>query len=522
MKNLRDQIQSAVDIFKSGDYSKAEKVSKKLVNENPKVAFLYNLLGLIFSAQRKREEAIEFYEKGLKIDPKFALIYNNLGLVYFGQKTTSSIKKAENSYKKSIALNDKIAEPCNNLGNLYKSLNKYNEAEDFYKKAISIDGKLPQSHYNLGTLLVTLGKITEAKKCYKEAIKLNPNMGVAHRSLSRITKYTNDEDHLIELKNLYKKININNIQNRIEIGFALGKACEDTKQYDESFSFYEKANYLCKKKVNFRLENEKKKFNNTKEIFNKELFNKFSGSGSMNSSPIFIVGMPRSGTTLTEQILASHPEVFGADEIEFIPTLIKKYFGDHDLRLFFENVMDFDKNNLKIIGDEYISKIKNFSNNSVRTTDKLTINFMSIGIIKIILPNAKIIHCYRNPKDNLFSIFKNYFPGDHVTYSYDLNDMVEYYFLYDDLMKYWNTILNDFIFNLKYENLIANTEGEIKNLLKFCNLEWSKECLNFYKNKRPIKTASDTQARNKIYSTSVNSWENYKKHLKEFFYKLDN
>ena len=161
--------------------------------------------------------------------------------------------------------------------------------------------------------------------------------------------------------------------------------------------------------------------------------------------------------------------------------------------------------------------MKNFSKKSEKITDKLPINFMYIGLIKLILPSSRIFHCYRNSKDNIFSIFKNYFPDERVAYSHDLKDMIEYYNLYYDLMNYWNNLLPNSIFNIKYENLVTNTELEIKNLLNFCDLEWQNDCLKFYNNVRPVKTASDIQVRNKIYNTSIDSWKNYRKFLDEDF-----
>ena len=147
-------------------------------------------------------------------------------------------------------------------------------------------------------------------------------------------------------------------------------------------------------------------------------------------------------------------------------------------------------------------------------------NFINIGLIKLILPNSKIIHCYRNPKDNIFSIFKNYFPGNKITFASDLNETVEYYNLYLDLMNFWKNLLPDFIFDLKYDNLIINTDHEIKNLLEFCNLRWEDNCLKFYDTKRAIKTASDTQVRNKIYNSSINLWKKYEKLLNKYYEKL--
>ena len=177
---------------------------------------------------------------------------------------------------------------------------------------------------------------------------------------------------------------------------------------------------------------------------------------------------------------------------------------------------------MKEIGKDYVQKIKSISNNSERSTDKLPINFFSVGFIKIILPNSRIIHCYRDSKDNCSSIFKTHFASGRVNFAYDLNEIVQYYNLYNDLMIYWNKVLPNFIYNIKYENLIFHTEPTIKNLVKFCNLKWDNACLNFHNNNRPIQTASDTQARNKIYKDSINSWKNYEKYLRKYLVKIKN
>ena len=507
MEKLKEHIQYVVDIFNSGNLSKAELLTKKLINNNPKVVFLYNLLGLILVEQKKNDQAMKCYEKGIKIDPSFGIIYNNIGLLFYKQKTADNIKKAENFYKKAISLDKKIPEPHNNLGNLYDYLNKVKDAIDCYKRAIDINARFSYAHHNLGTAYVTIGKFNEAKKHFKESLKLNPNFSVTHRSLSRITKYTDNNAHFNELKKIYKNININDSEKRIELGFSLGKAYEDTKNFDKSFAHYKEANFLQRKKIDFSLKLAKEKFEEIKSIYNKKLFDKYKNSGCSDRSPIFIIGMPRSCTTLVEQILSSHSKVYGAEEVEFIPHLIKK---------------NFDKNNLKKIGEEYIVKIKAIANNSDRVTDKLPINFLYLGFIKLILPNAKIVHCYRNPRDNCLSIFKNYFRSQKLTFAYDMNEIVEYYNFYDDLMKHWINLFPNFIFQIKYENLISNTETEIQNLLTNCDLDWSNDCLNFYNNKKPIKTASDFQARSKIYNSSIDSWKNYEKYLNEYFTKLKN
>ena len=174
------------------------------------------------------------------------------------------------------------------------------------------------------------------------------------------------------------------------------------------------------------------------------------------------------------------------------------------------------------MGKSYINDLKKISNNSRKITDKLPINFKWIGLIKLILPNSKIIHCFRNPRDNCFSIYKNYFTGKKLNFAYDLNNIVQFYLLYNDLMKYWHKNLTNFIYDIKYEDLIESPDKEIKKLLKFCKLPWNDSCLKFYNNMRPIKTASDIQVRSKIYKSSINSWKNHEKDLVKYFKKLPN
>ena len=520
MENIKKQIQSILEKFQSGNLAQAEALSKKVISENPNVVYLYNLLGLIYVGQKKIDLAQEYYEKGIEVDPNFAEIYNNLGLLFTHDKPDKI--KAENFFKKSISINKNIPEPHNNLGFLYKSLDKNDEALTCFKKAIEINPNFFHAYHNIGTVEIQAGNFEEAKKNFFKAIEINPHDTRSHREISRLTKYTIKEKHLSELNNIYPKIDNENLEKKTDIAFALGKAYEDIQDFDKSFDFYNQGNNLFQKKIEISMKFEKDNFINTKNTFHSRLYEKYSKLGNFDKSPIFILGMPRSGTTLVEQILSNHPKVFGGGEQDIINLILKRKFKNKKLSLFFENVVDFDKNIFKEIGQEYVDEMKKISDNSDRFTDKLPINFFWIGLIKIILPNSKIIHCFRDPKDNCFSIFKNHFPGGKINYAYDLNNIVEYYLLYQDLMNYWNKLFPNFIFNVKYENLVTNTKNEIVDMLKFCDLDWNDNCLNFYDNKRSIKTASNVQVRNKIYSSSIGFWKNYEKYLKLYFNKLNN
>ena len=516
MEILKKKIQTILNLYNSGKFSKAELLCKDLIKSNPKVVYLYNNLGLILTARKKIDQAIFWYEKGLKIQPRYAMIYNNLGAIY---KLKKDIKKAEYYYKKSIELDDKIPDAENNLANLYISINRFTEAIKCYKNAIKKNKNFVVAHHNLALAYKTLGEFKNAEKHLKEAVNLNPNFYHAHKALSQVIKYTKKTEHLLTLKKLYKNSKANEF-GRMELSFALGKAFEDIKNYKEAFKFYSEANSIKKKYINFSLDDEKREFDDIKKIFKKEFFNKFEKPGNTSDKIIFILGMPRSGTSLVEQIISSHSKVYGGGELNFLVDLVTNHFKNKINNTSLDDFNNINELNLTYLGQEYLDNLKFVSEKKDKITDKLPINFKWIGIIKLILPNSKIIHCVRNPKDTCLSIFKINFPNPELKYAYDLNDLVEFYNLYYDLMKHWKKTLPDFIYNIEYEKIVKNPEYEIKNLINACSLDWDVNCLKFYNNKRAIKTASSTQARKKIYKSSINSWKNYQNILNKFFAKL--
>ena len=515
MENLKKEIQQVINLYKSQKFLEAELATKKLVELNPKISFLYNLLGLILVGQGKNGEAIEYYEKSIRIKPDYAMVYNNLGAVY---KSKKNYLKAETYFKKSIKLDNKIPEAQNNLGNLYVDLNKHKKAIISFKKSININSNFYIAHYNLGILYKSIGKFEECKKCLKEAIRLHPQFYEAHRAFSQIHKYKVNDNHIDIMQELYDKSNID-ISGKIALTFALGKAFDDTKNFENAFKYYYKGNKLRRNDIEFSLKRENEEFLNIKRTFNKNFFNKYQNIGNDDPTPIFILGMPRSGTTLVEQIISSHPKVYGGDELNFFNDSIKNSFykkGNFSI----ECINQKNDEKFKKIGQEYVNKIKEISGKNEKVTDKLPINFKWIGFIKLVLPNSKIIHCTRNPKDICISIYKNYFTNAELNYAYDFEELVNFYNLYEDLMQFWKNNLPGFITEIKYEDLIKNPKKEIPKLIKNCNLAWNKSCIKFYNNKRAIKTASDTQVRKKIYRNSMDSWKNYEKYLKENFAKL--
>jgi hypothetical protein len=309
----------------------------------------------------------------------------------------------------------------------------------------------------------------------------------------------------------------------IDLSFALGKAYEDIGNYEKSFENLEKGNKLKKTKINYQIDNQAiipfKLFKNITKTFD-GLDLESLKQKSESKRIIFICGMPRSGTTLIEQIIAAHPQVNGAGELIYLQNLIKKNFIEN-FKLNKQKIINEASSNNNIIESKYFEFLDFHKFSSKLITDKAPQNFRWIGFMKIFFPNSKIIHCNRNAKDNCLSLFKNNFASSHMDWTYDQKDIAEYYNLYYDLMKFWNKKLPNDIYNANYERIVQNKEIEIKKLIEFCGLKWDSACLNHHKHiKTPISTVSVVQARKPIYSSSLNSNNKYSKYLNGLYSSL--
>ena len=520
MDNLKIEAEKEAQIilnyFKAKDYISAEVKAKKLIKKFPNFQAVYNLLGLCLQSQKKFLEAIKYYKIAIQNNPNFFVAINNLGLTYHNMY---DLKNAQHYYERAIEINPKFTHPISNLGNIKKELNNYEEAIKCYKLALSIDNKLYIVLHNLGMAYQALGKFEESKKYFESVLKNNPKFTRADRSLSMSLKYDINNPHLKSMENKIKDQSLNNFQ-KIELYFGLGKAYEDIKNYKKSFENYKLGNKIKRDTIKYQINDDVKLFENIKNSFSNINFQNLENVGNKSNKMIFILGMPRSGTTLVEQIIANHKNVYGAGELRDLTQIIKENFLVNDKIKFPEKFNIKDQNFFSNMGTKYLENLDRYNTNKNYITDKAPLNFKWIGLIKLILPKSKIIHCTRDPKDICLSLFKNFFEGE-LNFSYSLEEAGKYYKLYQNLMEFWKQLLPDFIYDISYEKLVENQEFESRKLLDFCNLDWDKNCLTFYRNKRGIVTASFAQARKPIYKNSVNSWQNYKNELLPMFKILE-
>ena len=510
--NFIAETQKLQNYLKVQDYKAVVYGCEKLINKFPNNPFLFNLLGLALHGSGNYLIAIDRYKKALDLDKNFLPAMNNLANSY---KSIGNFEEAEFFYKKAIDIKPDYFQAINNYANLKALVFDYTSAIEFYKKALKIQEKDITILFSLANAYHAVGDLIKTKEIISKILHYNPKHVSTHKLLSSIVDYSSDNANLNEMKSLISKNELSNSQ-IVDLSFALGKAYEDLKKYKDSFFYLNKANALKKKEYNYNIEEEKSLLDSIKNSF-KDLNYKDGKRFFDKRKAIFICGMPRSGTTLVEQIIASHNDVFGAGELVYIQRIIKKnLIGEK--KLLNEKLINEIELNSNLINESYFKMINyhNFSENNF--TDKAPQNFRWIGILKLFFPNSKIIYCKRNAKDNCLSIYKNFFASDDMKWAFDEKNIANYYKLHLDIMDFWKSKLGDHIYEINYEKLVSNKEEEIKDLIKFCELDWDPACLEHHKSKKtPIKTVSISQARKPVYKSSVNSNSNYENYLSEMF-----
>ena len=515
-KYLETQASILINLYNSKKFDEVVQKGKVLIKKFPDQIFFYNATSLSLSALGKNSEALKVLKVALEVNSKNINVLNNLGLI---NSKLNKNKEAREYFEKAISINSKFPDALLNLGNLDLKEGKTKTAKDRLSIALTLS-KNKESDFIINTALGNLnqqiGNFQEARINFDIVNKINPLSTAADKSISIIHKYLNKDDpHLVSM--LKKLEIIKDEENLQPLYFALGKAYEDIKEYKTSFKYIKLGNDIANNKIKYNISKDEKLFFEIKKLFE---ISQESKNIDSEKKIIFILGMPRSGTTLVEQIISSHNEVYGAGELSYMEDIIKNLINYKtqegvDLSNYFEDIKQFAYEKIKRAQLEYIEKLKSHEFKEKIITDKAPLNFRWIGLIKMIFPNSKIIHCERNGMDTCYSNFKNAFSGASLGFCYNLEKLGNYFNMYKDLMSFWNTKFDGQIYNLSYEKLINNKDLEVKNLLKFCDLSWDENCLNPHLNKKNVATASLAQIRTPIYKSSVDNWKNVEDELED-------
>ena len=495
---LKDQekLEEAIDAY------------RKALSIKPDYADAYVNMGNVLTDQEKLEDAIEAYNRALSNEPDNAEAHYNMGNAL---KDQEKLEEAIDAYRKALSIKPDYADAYVNMGNVLTDQEKLEDAIEAYNGALSNEPDNAEAYYNIGNALKDQEKLGEAIEAYDKALSVKPDYADAHFNLSLIKKYEEDDDQIIQAQKLYKLENLSK-DARCSLAFSLAKMYEDVGKLDQAFSYLFEGNALRKNLLNYSINQDIEFFKRLKETQPHFLINsKKIKESSIKTKPIFILGMPRSGTSLVEQIISSHAKVLGAGELKYISK-----FGE-------KLAVDPTSINVSAISEfrqKYLSEVSKLSYEKNFVTDKMPQNFHFIPLICAAFPEAKIVHIKRSAAATCWSNYKQYFSAEGLGYSYDLKDVVSYYTLYIDLMDLWQSEYTDRIYNLNYEELTANQESETRKLIDNLGLDWDEACLSPHKNRRIVRTASQQQVKKKVYQGSSEAWRKYEPYLNGAFNSL--
>ncbi|HCR86248.1 MAG TPA: hypothetical protein DIV86_06180 [Alphaproteobacteria bacterium] len=506
-------FQLAVIASKVNKLDTAEKLLLQAINIDNKLAYYHRALGEIYRRMGKFKESIAQTKHAIKITPKDAESFYNLGVALVDSK---KYQEAVRAYSKALELNPNHGLAANNLGSALEKLGDEKAAVKAYSRAIAINPKHAEAQNNLGAIFSARGELEKAKEHFNAAIEANNNFVHSHFNLSTLKKYKEGDPHIAALEAINKHSASLPSETRMRFAFAIAKAKEDIKEYDEAFKAYELGNKLKRATFSFDVNRTKEEVNNVIKLFNKPFLKEKTSEGIKgydNDTPIFIVGMPRSGTTLIEQIISSHNDVFGAGELKDFPEIVSKYTNAPTGSSYMKWLKGADDKTLASIGKSYVKKLRELDSKKPHICDKMPGNFFYVGLIHMALPKAKIIHSMRDPMDTCFSNYSRLF-NETMSFAYSLEELGEYYNCYKKTMDHWKKVLpKGTILDVQYEDVVDDLEKQAKRLIKHCGLKWDNSCLDFHNNKRYVKTASVAQVREPIYKSSVARWKNFEKHL---------
>jgi tetratricopeptide (TPR) repeat protein len=494
------------------DFESAEHAYRKAIGLKPSYIDAINNLSILLLHKDRTEEALRILGDALKLDEKHVTTLLNVAKV---QLKRGSYEIAEQAVRVALGLDAERAEAHCVLGQVYHELDRHEAALACVAEAIRLDPEAADLRSYHAVILKSVGRLDEAREELKTALELNPRLYGAYSNLNDLETFKADDALLAQMKTIIAEAENPRSERYMPVYFALGKALEDAGDYPAALAHYAIGARMRRAQLKYDEADTFDFFAQIKAAFSRETFLKPPWTGNPATEPVFIVGMPRSGSTLVEQIISSHPRAFGAGEIK----VLHRSLGALRDRLpsipkYPAMVAALEPVHFTQIADTYLDEVRQGAGGAARITDKLLTNFFFVGLIHILFPNARIIHTRRNPVDTCLSTYTKLFKDD-MPHSYDFGELGRYYRGYEDLMRHWEAVLPPGVMiTVDYEDVVADIETNARRLIDHVCLEWDDACLDFHKSTRAVKTASVVQVRKPVYATSVERWKRYGDGLK--------
>lgn len=504
-----EHLATIKQLFANKRFAYAEHLLETLLSKSNNDAQLHYLLGVTKAKQNKQQQALADFSQAIALDPTFPGGHNGLALALFElseyKKAYDVCQKAEITIPPDKKFYTTYSKVLHALFMPYKAI----ELMEFALKKFPNEA---QFWSNLAVLHAGTNHKDKAIECFQKALELAPRELQLHENIAEIKSYqSKDDPHIAEMEQCLTQALGTPLE--ANLAFGLARAFEKLKDYQQASHYYRQGNDIEARRRPYQHDSDLELAESIKVKFNTEFVRACKANGNSDPTPIFIVGMPRSGTSLAEQILASHSKVYGAGELEFVKECMAHGVGIINGKL--TKVIELlEPDLIEPIAQNYLQRIRDFSNEAKYIVDKMPHNFRYVGLIHCLFPNAKIINCQRQKQDVFLSNFKTHFLAN-LSYSTNLNTCKQFYQIYENMMAYWHQLLPGVIYDLHYEKLIDNPEEETKNLLQYCDLPWQDQCLKFHQAERVVRTSSYLQVKQPLYSTSKDSWKNFEPYLPE-------
>ena len=515
----RRRLALAAEHHKEGRHDEAERLYRELLKESPDNVDAMRLLAGIVTARSNAAESEALLRKAVTLAPDYALAYLDLGQIYHDQHRYA---EALDCFERATRLQPKAAKPHYLLAATLAPVGRTEDALAAYRRALELRPTHAGALLGAGHTLKTLGRQREAVEAYRRCTQLRPENGESYWSLANLKTYRLTAEDIEAMTSALEREDELNDRSAVNFLFALAKAHEDAGDFDTAWDFYARGNSRQRMLEHYDPVQTEVTNDEIVEVFDEPFLKENTGLGHPDPAPIFVLGLPRSGSTLIEQILASHSQVEGTSELPYLGRAATSLNRNRADGINYPHaVRELRASHFKALGRQYLERA-NLHRHSGRPRfiDKMPNNFPTIGFLHLVLPNAKIIDVRRYPLDSTLSCYRQLFAKGQ-TFVYDLTEIGEYFLEYQRMMDHWRVVLPGRVLRVQYEDLVTDFDSQAHRLLDYCDLPWEEACARFFDTDRPIRTASSEQVRQPVYTRSIHFWRNYEKHLGELIEVLE-
>ena len=509
----RRKLALAAEHHKAGRHEEASRQYRTLLAESPNNVDAMRLLAGILASQSDVEEAEALLRRAVALAPDYALAFLDLGQLFQEQHRYA---EAIECFQRTVRLQPGAAKPRHLLASTLAPVGRTEDALDTYRRVLELHPRHAGAWLGLGHTLKTIGRQREAIEAYRQCIRVRPDNGETYWSLANLKTYQLTADDMGAMESALERTDELTDQSAVNFLFALAKAHEDAGDFDTAWGYYQRGNAKQRMLEHYDPVQTEEANDEIIETFDAAFLQSAAGQGHPDAAPIFVLGLPRSGSTLIEQILASHSQVEGTSELPYLGRVATSLNRNRaDGVNYPQAVRELRAAHFKALGRDYLQRaLAHRHADRPRFVDKMPNNFPSIGFLHLILPNAKIIDARRYPLDCTLSCYRQLFAKGQ-TFVYDLMEIGEYFLEYQRLMDHWHDVLPGRVLTVQYEDLVTDFDRQLRRLLDYCELPWEDACANFHETDRPVRTASSEQVRQPIYANSIHFWRNYQAHLGE-------